>query len=176
MAPRKAPPPTLAEEIARRVKELRAERSWSQAQLAEEMHALGFPWTRMTVTEIEGPRRRTVSVEELFGLAYVFDVGIKRLLGVTVRVAPSRGNPDPNLVAITQEWAVHRRDASALMDSGRRSSAEERDLELRLSALRGELAVVERQRERLTDRYSTVMQEITRLTDELGAARTRAEE
>lgn len=60
--------------IAERVKSLRKGRGWSAEKLAEEMSAVGVPWTRVVVTKLETGRRPGVSVEELLALAYILSV------------------------------------------------------------------------------------------------------
>jgi hypothetical protein len=44
------------------------------------MGHLGFTWRRITVAETEGARQRSVSIEELLGLALVFREPLARLL------------------------------------------------------------------------------------------------
>jgi transcriptional regulator with XRE-family HTH domain len=60
--------------IAERMKELRSKRGWSAAHLATEMTKAGVAWDRSIVANLELGRRATVSVEELFALAYVLSV------------------------------------------------------------------------------------------------------
>lgn len=69
-------PETLAphQVIAERVRDLRKGRGWSAERLAEEMAAVGIPWTRAVVTKLETKRRPGVSIEEVFALAYVLSV------------------------------------------------------------------------------------------------------
>jgi transcriptional regulator with XRE-family HTH domain len=80
---------TVPQAIAASMKRRREERGWSQEALALEMRGLGFPWSRMTVTEVErsapgsGAAKglgRQVSVQEVLGLAQVFGVGLEDLL------------------------------------------------------------------------------------------------
>lgn len=66
--------------IAGRVRELRRRRDWTADQLAEQLSAVGVPWTRIVVTKLETGRRPSVSVEELFALAYVLNVSPMHLL------------------------------------------------------------------------------------------------
>lgn len=60
--------------IASNLKEFREAHSppWTHGDLAREMEKLGFGWTRVTVAEIEGARRRQVSLEEWLALGRVF--------------------------------------------------------------------------------------------------------
>jgi transcriptional regulator with XRE-family HTH domain len=60
--------------IAERVKKLRVDRGLSAQRLADELNKVGIPWERMVVTKLENGRRASVSVEELWALAYVLDV------------------------------------------------------------------------------------------------------
>lgn len=52
----------------------------TQSELAERMTKLGFVWTRVTVAEIEGPKRRRVPLDEWLGVAQVFGIPAMRLL------------------------------------------------------------------------------------------------
>jgi transcriptional regulator with XRE-family HTH domain len=67
-------PLTPHKAIAARIKELRRSRGWSAAHLAKEMAAVGVPWDRSIVANLELGRRASVSVQELFALAYVLGV------------------------------------------------------------------------------------------------------
>jgi transcriptional regulator with XRE-family HTH domain len=60
--------------IAERVKDIRRRRKMTAARLGEEMTKAGIPWDRSIVANLESGRRKSVSVEELLGLAYVLDV------------------------------------------------------------------------------------------------------
>lgn len=67
--------------IAKRVRELRRQRGIRSArELADLMSEIGFPWDRSIVANLESGRRATVSVAELFGLAYVLNVSPMHLL------------------------------------------------------------------------------------------------
>jgi transcriptional regulator with XRE-family HTH domain len=46
---------------------------WTAARLAAEMTAVGVPWTRNTVTNLETGRRKSLHAHELLALAYVLD-------------------------------------------------------------------------------------------------------
>lgn len=65
--------------IARNAAALRAERGWTQVELAKEMIALGFSWSANRVAQIE-TLRRPVSVAEELGLCWVFGVPREALL------------------------------------------------------------------------------------------------
>ena len=73
------------EVIAERVRELRKGRGWSAERLAEEMTAVGVPWSRVVVTKLETGRRPGVSVEELFALAFVLEVAPVHLVVPTAK-------------------------------------------------------------------------------------------
>lgn len=66
--------------IAARMRELRTGRGWSAQRLAEEMTKVGIPWDRSIVANLEGGRRRTVSVEEMFALAFILNVAPVHLM------------------------------------------------------------------------------------------------
>jgi len=48
--------------------------NWSAERLAEEMTAVGIPWTRDVVVNLENGRRKTLAVHEVLALAYVLDI------------------------------------------------------------------------------------------------------
>lgn len=64
---------------AQRVEELRAEAGCTQRLLADEMSRLGFNWSRETVAQIKGGRRR-VFIGELIGLSIVFGEPVSTFL------------------------------------------------------------------------------------------------
>jgi transcriptional regulator with XRE-family HTH domain len=66
--------------IAKRVREVRGRRGWTAAQLGEELHKHGVPWDRFTVSSLESGKRKTVTVQELIGLALALDVAPIHLL------------------------------------------------------------------------------------------------
>jgi transcriptional regulator with XRE-family HTH domain len=80
--------------IARNVAELRTERGWTQAELAEEMRAWGFTWATNRVTQLE-TLRRPVSLLEVIGLGMVFAVPATRLLGGDDRITLPDGREFP---------------------------------------------------------------------------------
>lgn len=47
---------------------------WSAERLAREMAAVGVPWTRNTVANLENGRRKQITAHELLALAWVLDV------------------------------------------------------------------------------------------------------
>lgn len=56
------------------VKRLRTGLDWSAERLAEEMAAMGVPWTRDVVVNLENGRRKTLAVHEVLTLACVLNV------------------------------------------------------------------------------------------------------
>lgn len=74
------PPRPLFDVIAEAIRGLRDEAGYSQENLAAAMRSYGFNWTKTTVGEIEGPRRRRVSIEELFGLSMIFDTKVAHFM------------------------------------------------------------------------------------------------
>lgn len=58
----------------KRLRLARQPKSWSATRLAEEMAAVGVPWTRDAVTNLETGRRKSLAAHELLALAYVLDV------------------------------------------------------------------------------------------------------
>jgi transcriptional regulator with XRE-family HTH domain len=80
--PTKTPAPqTPSSVVADRIKEVRARRGWSAADLAERCTALGMPeLNRSVIANIESQRRRGVTVDELFVFAVALDVAPVHLL------------------------------------------------------------------------------------------------
>lgn len=60
--------------IARQVKALRTRQGITAEQLAERMRAVGVPFDKTVLANLETGRRRFVTVQELLALAYVLDV------------------------------------------------------------------------------------------------------
>lgn len=52
----------------------RDELEWSAERLAAEMAAVGVPWTRDVVVNLENGRRKTIAVHEAVALAYVLEL------------------------------------------------------------------------------------------------------
>jgi transcriptional regulator with XRE-family HTH domain len=73
-------PRPISEVLVENIRGLRDEMNWTQADLADSMSRYGFNWTSITVAEIEGKRKRRVSLEELFGLTIVFDTALAHFL------------------------------------------------------------------------------------------------
>jgi len=53
---------------------MRKARAWTQVQLAEAMTAVGVPWDRSIVGNVECGRRQSFAVAELAALARIFGV------------------------------------------------------------------------------------------------------
>ncbi len=97
--------------VARRMKELRQRRGWTAAELADRCAEIGMPeLNRSVIANIESHRRKYVTVDEAFTLAYALDVAPIHLLVPTTLdpdfestiygVAPDRFLP----VAETRAW------------------------------------------------------------------------
>jgi transcriptional regulator with XRE-family HTH domain len=101
----------LSQILAKNIKDRRSERKLSQSVLAERMVSVGHgKWTRATVTEIER-ENRSVSVDELLGLALVLGVPIGELLDPTGIDGQGRegldytlGAAPPMRVEAAREW------------------------------------------------------------------------
>jgi len=158
---------TLGTEIARAIRELREERGWSQEQLGAEMASLGFRWSRMTVTEVEGRRQRSVSVEEMLGLAHVFDVGLRRLLRANLRFRTR----ERNAISVTPDWTIDRADVDSLIDTGQRSDV--KDLNRRLKILQVEAEGLEEEVALVTRMAKDKKREVEQVRRELDAASKR---
>src|SRR4051812_5822750 len=75
---------TVGEIVAVHVKTLREQRGWSARELSEACSRAGAPTlTRSTIAKIESGVRRTVTVEELTGLARAFEISVDDLLEPT---------------------------------------------------------------------------------------------
>jgi transcriptional regulator with XRE-family HTH domain len=73
-------PVTFGEVVARSVKLLRERATITQQQLAVYMERLGFvSWKRITVAEVESGKRK-LSIEEMVGLAALFDAPVASVL------------------------------------------------------------------------------------------------
>jgi transcriptional regulator with XRE-family HTH domain len=70
----------LYEVVAESVRELRRSRGWSQEHLAERAAAVGLPWNRSWVADLENGRRY-LSVEELILLPLALGLELSDLLG-----------------------------------------------------------------------------------------------
>lgn len=60
-------------EFAKRLKEIRLLRSWSQGELAKRMRSTGLPWLQSTVSKVE-MGERSVDITDLLGLAACFGI------------------------------------------------------------------------------------------------------
>lgn len=82
MPPRKKPkpsPPGLNQLVAQNLERIRKERGWSQDEVASRGWRVGLPWSRSTITALEGARR-TLTVSELVLLALTLDTSVAELL------------------------------------------------------------------------------------------------
>jgi transcriptional regulator with XRE-family HTH domain len=108
MRPEAATAP-LSEVLAKNIASWREVRELTQLALAERMAGRGFGWTQVTVTEVEGSRRRRrVSIEELLGLSDVLG------LSTLILIADNGGGA----VAITDTWSLTPNALSSLVHYG----------------------------------------------------------
>lgn len=70
----------VAAAVWRVARELRTKRGWSAAQLSEECAKVGYPISRSAIANADSGRRDKMSVDELVGLATVFNVEAAHLL------------------------------------------------------------------------------------------------
>lgn len=63
-----------AQIAARRIKEARKSRGWTQEQLSERLGEVGYPKTREVLTKLESGSYRGVSIDDMFGLAAALGV------------------------------------------------------------------------------------------------------
>lgn len=69
--------------VAERLKQLRKARGWSAQKLADALVAAGVPWDRSVVAKFENGRRATLTLEEVYALAYVLEVAPVNLMTAT---------------------------------------------------------------------------------------------
>src|SRR6266511_1650857 len=65
--------------FARRVKEARKRRDWSQQTLADRLTELGYPMTRVVLTKLEAGKRQA-TLEDIFAFAVALGVAPVHLL------------------------------------------------------------------------------------------------
>lgn len=96
--------------VAERLKEARRRRGWTAKQLADQCAKVGAAYLTVSVLaniesgrpDLNGQRRRDITVDELLTLAFVLDVAPIYLLGLptsgdaAVRVTPNRTVDDPD--------------------------------------------------------------------------------
>jgi transcriptional regulator with XRE-family HTH domain len=109
--------PTAA--VVQRVKKLRQEHGMSATALAAAMKEIGIDWERMIVTKLETGRRKSLSVVELLGLAYVLNTTPYELLvpdedEAPYQVMPTRVEPSGRVRAWMR--GVEPLDASRAQD------------------------------------------------------------
>ena len=82
-----------SEVVALRVRQLRQARGWSARVLAERCAELGAPdIDRIRIANLESGRRRAVSIDETFALAYALDVSPLHL-ALPLEVVPVEVTP-----------------------------------------------------------------------------------
>jgi transcriptional regulator with XRE-family HTH domain len=88
--------PTMREATRSSLRLARVRLGVRQEDVAEAMNALGFPWRRLTVTEVESGKRH-VSLDELMMLALIFDrPAISFLMPESAsRIVLERANGEP---------------------------------------------------------------------------------
>lgn len=82
-------PDTPEGDVARKVRQLRVDRGWSQAMLAERMTASGMEWHQTTVAKAESAER-ALRYNEIVVLADALGVMVEDLLGLETPVASLR--------------------------------------------------------------------------------------
>jgi transcriptional regulator with XRE-family HTH domain len=109
---------TTAQAVATNVRSRRAQAGRSQAELADAMRHLGHRWNRATVAAVEG-NTRSVSVDELLGLALVFGTQVGELLDAGDEDLDF-GGPTPIPAMLARLWV---RSLPALSWDGRQLMA-----------------------------------------------------
>jgi transcriptional regulator with XRE-family HTH domain len=93
---------TAAQALAANIRARRALLNLSQAHLADAMRGLGHRWNRATVAAVEGDAR-SVSTDELVGLALVLDALVGELLEPGEEDL-NYGGPEPMPPVVAQVW------------------------------------------------------------------------
>jgi transcriptional regulator with XRE-family HTH domain len=139
--------PNLDDVLATRIREQREAKGFTQADLAARMEALGFPWSRMTVTEVErSQRRRRVAIDEWIGLASALGVSAITLLatpkGTRIEISSGLSNLSVfqllKLVAgpdALNEWQSQIATEAILSGAGEGFSAARAELDKPMAAL-----------------------------------------
>ncbi len=88
-------PNDLSERVAANCRRLRLQRKWSAKRLAELLADVGCPISRSVIANRESGSHVTshVSVDELYGLAKVFDVAVEVLVAERVMCPRCEGEP-----------------------------------------------------------------------------------
>jgi transcriptional regulator with XRE-family HTH domain len=76
---KKKEPLRLDQVLGMNLERIRATKGWSQDEVASRGWQVGLPWTRSTITALEGGRR-TLSVSELVLLALTLDTSVAELM------------------------------------------------------------------------------------------------
>ena len=71
--------PRLDQVVARNLERIRSTAGWSQDEVASRGWRIGLPWTRSTITALEGGRR-SLSISELVLLALTLETSVTELL------------------------------------------------------------------------------------------------
>jgi transcriptional regulator with XRE-family HTH domain len=96
-----------AQIVARRVREARKSRGWSQGELAEQLRAIGYPKTRETLTKLESGHNRNITVDDLFALAVALGVNPVHLLAPLEDDVPVAMTEQVQLPAwVVREWVA----------------------------------------------------------------------
>jgi hypothetical protein len=93
---------TAAQALAANIKARRAVLGWGQMDLADAMRHLGHRWNRATVYAVESDTR-SVSADELVGLALVLDTLVGELLDPGDEDL-DYGGPQPMPLVVAQVW------------------------------------------------------------------------
>lgn len=123
---------SVSQHVAANVRQLRAKRRWSLAQLSERLHASGYPMSLKMLSKLE-TGERGISVDDAHALALVLDVTPEMLM------MPSSMSEQKELAAAFEHWrrvwseGMQRR--SAVLDQTERA---ERDALERLRHVMGD--------------------------------------
>ena len=132
-------PPTPAGELARRIRQGRLDRDWSQVELARQMTREGHPWHQTTVAKAELAERE-VRFTELLSLAQVLAIPLEHLLG---------------LPAVAESAVV-----GDLRSKVQHLEREQQYLGLQLQGLERDLAEITAQRDDVSSRLSALKKEV----------------
>ncbi len=131
-------PDTPEGQLARRVRSVRVERGWSQADLAAKMSQFGQAWHQTTVAKTERAEREP-RYTELLALARSLDVGVDALMGL-------------DELSRATELGLH--------THLHRLEQEEQLIELRLGYVERDIAALETQRRDLRQRRTELQREL----------------
>lgn len=146
-------PETEEGRLAGRIRQLRVERGWSQADLAKRMSQLGPAWHQTTVAKTERAERE-LKYSEVRALAEALSIPLERLLDLEV------GGDGTNVVA-------------ELHGDLQKLEAEERVVRLRLEYVDQDIDDLTAQRKELSTRLAQLKREITVARRALNSARSK---